>query len=144
VPHADVSDYPLRRVTRQPVRDRGRYEGLTADDVQLRPRLMDEDEEQKAARRVHRLPDAAFRDDEEDEAPRARLNKPIATMAIGLLMMFGAGVWFRLYLASGIVVMQAPLLFVAGMALTLAGLLGYFRRSGRLRKRRTDSYLPGP
>jgi hypothetical protein len=129
---ANVSDYPLRRVTRQPVREKSRFDGLTSDDVQLRPRLDEEDAEQRIERRRHRLPNAVVTDDEvEDVGPRPSRARPIAIIATGVLVMIGAGVWFRWKLEYGVIVPQAPLLFVAGAVLTLVGGLGYYRRSTR-------------
>jgi hypothetical protein len=129
-PQADVSDYPLRRATRQPVRDRGSFDGLTADDVQLRPRLDEEDEEQKEARRHHRMPHSAldeYGDGHADQGPSR--TRPMVLMAVGVLLMFGGGVWFRVKIESGVIVLQAPLVFLAGLMLALVGALGYFRWS---------------
>jgi hypothetical protein len=130
-PQTDVSDYPLKRATRQPVREKSAYDGLTADDVQLRPRLDEEDEEQKAERRRHRVPQAAMREEYEDDEPAPSKKRPLAMIAVGVLMMFTAGIWFRVKLESQVIVIQAPILFVAGMILTLVGVLGYYRRSSR-------------
>ncbi len=128
-PKADVSDYPLRRATRQPVRERGRYDRLTADDVQLRPRLMEEDEEQKLERRRHRLARAeAALEEGDDDRPRVSMRRPIELVTLGLLTMIGSGVWYRLMDARGVTVLQAPLLFVAGAMLLASGVLGYVRR----------------
>jgi hypothetical protein len=131
-PKADLSDYPLQRVTRQPVRERSRFDGLTADDVQLRPRLDEEDEEQKAARRHHRAPEPA--EEVDDDQPRPSLARAYVFMAIGVLMMFGAGVWFRTKIEYGIIVVQAPLLFLAGMILVLVGGLRYIRLTSKRSK----------
>jgi hypothetical protein len=132
-PKTDVSDYPLRRATRQPVRERSRFDGLTSDDVQLRPRLDEEDEEQKVERRRHRDPHAASRlhDDKED---RPSLVQPVLFMVTGVAMMFAAGFWFRANIEYGIIVIQAPLLFAAGMILSLVGGVRYIRVTGKPRK----------
>jgi hypothetical protein len=127
-PQADLSDYPLRRATRQPVREDSRFDGLTADDVQLRPRLDVEDEEQKAERRAHRVLQAKTEDDDDYEHRPSR-KRPITIMAIGVLLMFGSGVWFRVNIDRGIIVLQAPIVFVAGLILSLVGAIGYYRRS---------------
>jgi hypothetical protein len=128
---ANLSDYPLRRVTRQPVREKSRFDGLTADDVQLRPRLDEEDAEQRMERRRHRMPNAVVSDDEDDDKPRQSRARPIAIFAVGVLMMIGAGVWFRWKLEQNVIVLQAPILFAAGAILTLVGAIGYYRRSAR-------------
>jgi len=128
VPHADDSDYPLRRVTRQPVREKSRFDGLTADDVQLRPRLSEEDEEQKAERRRHRMPHATI-EEEDDHAPaRPRPKRPLVMLAAGVLMMIGSGVWFRVTVELGhdIPVLQAPIVFFAGLLLVAIGGLRYY------------------
>jgi len=132
-PKSDVSDYPLQRVTRQPVRERSRFDGLTSDDVQLRRPLDVEDEEQKAERRRHRMPHSVEAGDDDDEA-KPSLVRPIAFMTIGVLMMFGGGLWFRMNIDYGIIVIQAPLLFAAGMILALVGGLRYVRLTGKRRK----------
>ncbi len=129
-PQANVADYPLRRATRQPSRERGRFDGLTSDDVQLRPRLMDEDEEQRLERRRHRLQEPAATA-ADDDRPRPSVTMPILYAAAGLLTMVGAGVWYRWNAAYGIIVLQAPLLFLGGMMLVVTGVLGYLRRRAR-------------
>jgi hypothetical protein len=126
--HADNSDYPLRRVTRQPVREKSRFDGLSADDVQLRPRLSEEDAEQKAERRRHRMPHALLAD-EEDEAPRGpRPKRPLVMVGAGLLMMLGSGLWFRLAVELGwnVPLLQAPVVFFAGLLLVAIGGLRYY------------------
>lgn len=128
-PHVDDSDYPLRRVTRQPVREKSRFDGLTADDVQLRPKLSEEDEEQKAERRRHRMPHPAVdygQDGEQEARPLPR--RPVAMMSVGVLMMIGSGVWFRVMIERGVIVLQAPFIFFAGLILALIGTLRYFRQ----------------
>jgi hypothetical protein len=130
-PKADVSDYPLQRATRAPVRDKSRFDGLTADDVELRPRLDEEDEEQKIARRRHRMPHAALSTDDDGDEDRPSRVRPLLTIALGVLAMIAAGVWFRVKLEHDVIVVQAPFLFVAGLILALVGALGYYRRSGR-------------
>jgi hypothetical protein len=78
------------------------------------------------------LPNAVVTDDEvEDHGPRPSRARPIAIIATGVLMMIGAGVWFRWKLEYGVIVLQAPLLFLAGAVLALVGALGYYRRSTR-------------
>jgi hypothetical protein len=133
-PQADVSDYPLRRATRQPVREGGRFDRLTVDDVQLRPRLDEEDEEQKAERRRHRMPHAATMelDSEAEESPPS-LKRPLTFFSIGVLLMIGGGTWFRLNLDQGVIVIQAPMVMLVGLLLTLIGGLGYFRATRRSR-----------
>jgi hypothetical protein len=132
---ADVTDYPLRRVNRQPVRHDNRFDGLTSDDVQLRPRLDEEDEEQKAERRRHRAPNAAeFAEEEPEEKPLHWLSQPITLAAIGVFLMILAGVWFRVQLERGIIVMQAPVVFAAGLILGLVGALRYFRQKNQRRR----------
>jgi hypothetical protein len=126
-PQSDVSDYPLRKVTRQPVREKSRFDGLTADDVQLRQRLDVEDEEQKAARSRHRTPHSIEAIDDDDEDLRQKRKRPIAFAAVGVLLMFAGGIWFRVNIDQGIIVLQAPIVFVAGLVLALVGALGYFR-----------------
>ena len=132
-PKSDVSDYPLQRVTRQPVRERSRFDGLTADDVQLRPKLDEEDAEQKAERRRHRMPHSALSADEDDGEPRPSLVRAYVFMAVGVLMMFGGGLWFRMTIDYMFVV-QAPMLFVAGMFLVLVGGIRYIRLTSKRRK----------
>ncbi len=127
--HADDSDYPLRRVKRQPVRERSRFDGLTADDVQLRPRLSDEDEEQKAERRAHRMPHAVGESDEGDEEqPRRPRTRAIAMFAAGAVMMVGSGVWFRVMAELGhdVPVVPAPFIFAAGLVLAVFGGFRYY------------------
>jgi hypothetical protein len=134
-PKSDLSDYPLQRATRQPVREKSRFDGLTADDVQLRPKLDVEDEEQKAERRRHRVPHSKqLAIEEEDDQPRPSLRRAYLFMVIGVLMMFGGGVWFRTQIEYGIIVVQAPLLFAAGMFLALVGGLRYLRLTSKRRK----------
>jgi hypothetical protein len=136
-PQTDISDYPLRRATRQPVREGGRFDRLTVDDVQLRPRLDVEDEEQKIERRRHRMTEdrrAEF-EYEEDAATRPSLKRPITIFTIGVLLMIGGGTWFRLNLDQGVIVIQAPFVMLAGLVLTLVGALGYIRVTRGSRKR---------
>jgi hypothetical protein len=136
-PQTNVSDYPLRRATRQPVREGGRFDRLTADDVQLRPKLDVEDEEQKAERRRHRMPHAAaeYGDDDAEETLKSR-RRPITILSIGVALMIGGGAWFRINIDRGIIVLQAPIVFLAGLILTMVGALGYFRHSPRRPRRR--------
>jgi hypothetical protein len=133
-PKSDLSDYPLQRATRQPVREQSRFDGLTADDVQLRPKLDVEDEEQKAERRAHRLPRSKQLEVAEDDQPRPSLLRAYVFMVVGVLMMFGAGVWFRANIEYGIIVVQAPLLFAAGLFLALVGGLRYLRLTSKRKK----------
>jgi hypothetical protein len=134
-PKSDPSDYPLQRATRQPVRESSRFDGLTADDVQLRPKLDVEDEEQRAERRRHRIPHSKqFEFEQGDELAPPSLLRAYAFMVVGVLMMFGGGVWFRANIDYGIIVVQAPLLFAAGMFLALVGGLRYIRLTSKRRK----------
>jgi hypothetical protein len=131
-PQADVSDYPLRRATRQPVRESSRFDRLTADDVQLRPRLDEEDEEQKAERRRHRTASPLdFQDDDEEPPSRKR---PIIIFSVGAAMLIAGGAWFRIDLDQGFIEVRALLLMLAGLVLTLVGGLGYLLTTSRPRK----------
>jgi hypothetical protein len=134
--HGRPGDYPLRSDARGPARGRSRFDGLTSDDVQLRPRLDEEDEEQRDARRRHRVSQPVPDEDEEDDGRRRALRLRVAMLAIGVLMMFGGGAWFRFKIDRGEIVLEALILCAAGLMLSIAAGLGYLRLSGRWAKRR--------
>ena len=72
---------------------------------------------------------------EDDDVVRPKLTRPLSFFAGGVLMMIGAGVWFRIRLdTAGVVTIQAPFLFAAGMVMAGVGALNYFRLTRHKRK----------